>query len=273
MKGQVIRVISGYYDIYSNEQVYRTRGSGKLRNLGQSPVVGDWVEFTESGLVESIYPRKNMLIRPKVANVDQAIIVTSVKEPNFSSFLLDKMLALVEFNDIKPIIVITKIDLSSENIYQSYIHDGYNVIAVANNNFEHEKFSNLFKNKLTVFMGQTGVGKSSLINNLSNSTRETQAISKALGRGKHTTRVVEIVEWNQGMIIDTPGFSSFEIPLSKIELSKSFSKFKELSTKCRFSKNCLHDKEEDCEIKRAVNENIISKERYNNYIKLLGEIK
>lgn len=274
MVGQVVRVIAGYYDVVTDEnKEYRTRGSGNMRNEQQSPLVGDYVDFEIDGFVTKIHPRKNSLVRPKVANIDQAIIVISLKEPDYSSILLNKFLAIIEFNNIDPIIVFTKKDLTNETHIDEFKHFGYKTFEISNlepNTLNELKY--VFKDKLSVFTGQTGAGKSTTINNLAQTNRETQEISKALGRGKHTTRVVEIIPWHGGRLIDTPGFSSLDLNLTRLELSKSYKQFRELSKKCKFN-NCLHDKEMDCEIKRAVETKVVSEQRYNDYIRLLKEAK
>lgn len=273
MVGQIVRVIAGFYDINCKGQEYRTRGAGNLR-LGEfSPVVGDIVDFDEGGFITNIHPRRNSLVRPKVANVDQAIIVISLKEPDYSSYLLNKFLAIVEFNKIEPIIIFTKKDLTNEVPIEEYTRQGYQAFAISNKDPKSlEALKGIFKNKLSVFTGQTGAGKSSTIESLTHVARETQEISKALGRGKHTTRVVEIVPWNEGQLIDTPGFSSLELPLTKEELARSFKDFKVLANSCKF-KNCLHNHEKICGVKQAVEEGKISMARYNDYLKMLEEAK
>ena len=274
MKGQVVRVIAGFYDIESGENEYRVRGSGNLRNKGMSPVVGDIVEFTKNAFLEKIYSRNNFLMRPKVANVDQAIIIQSLKQPNYSSILLNKFLAIIENAGIRPVIVFTKTDLVSKTPTKEYIDNGYEVFEINNKSKKTLKsFSKIFKGKLSVFTGQTGAGKTTTINNLANVNLETQEISKALGRGKHTTRVVEIIPWLEGKLIDTPGFSSLEFEMTKLELSKSYHDFERESVNCKFDRNCLHDKENDCGIKDAVRIGKISKTRYNDYLRLLKEIE
>lgn len=272
-KGQVIRVISGFYDILCENKEYRVRGAGKLRQKETSPVVGDIVSFTPDGLLEEIHERKNMLVRPKVANVDQAFIISSLKDPDYSSTLTNKMLAIVEANSIKPIIIFTKRDLVTTSPVEEYKNNGYEVYEISNTTGQGvEDLKNLFRNKLSVFLGQTGSGKSSTINSISGTTLETQEISKSLGRGKHTTRVVQIIEWMGGQLIDTPGFSSFDFNLTPLQLSRSYHDFENASKECKFPRNCLHYKEEDCEVKRRVENNLISSIRYNDYIKLLKEV-
>ncbi len=270
MKGQVIRINAGFYDIVSNGKEYRTRGSGNLRNSGQTPLVGDFVNFEPDGFLTEILERKNSLTRPKVANLDQAIIITSLSEPKYSSLLLNKFLAIIEFNKIKPVIVFTKQDISKDSYLQEYLDQGYEAYEISNNNKKTlNKLKEIFADKLSVFTGQTGAGKSTTINSLTNLNIKTQQISKSLGRGKHTTRVVEIHNWFGGRLIDTPGFSSLEFNLTKLELANSYRDFQELATKCKF-KNCLHISEPECKVKEQVGSKI-SKVRYNDYLKMLEE--
>ena len=219
--------------------------------------------------------RTNSLLRPKVANVDQAVIVQSLAEPRYSSFLLNKFLAIIESANIKPIIILTKTDLVDFSPLEEYLKDGYEAYEISNKNPESlSSLKGIFKDKLTVFTGQTGSGKSSTINNLADVDQETQEISKALGRGKHTTRVVEIIPWLEGRLIDTPGFSSLDIShLTRLQLSKSYHDFEKRSADCKFDKNCIHDKEKSCAIKDDVASGKISEVRYNDYIKLLGEVQ
>ncbi len=271
MQGQITKVNAGFYYISSEGKEYTTRGSGNLRNQGESPLVGDFVIFEPNGFVTKILPRKNFLVRPKVANVDQAIIVTSLKEPKYSSLLLNKFLAIIEFNNIEPIILFTKKDLAETSYKQEYTNQGYKVFEIDNNNLETlNDLSKQFENKLSVFTGQTGAGKTTTINNLADLSRETQKISKALGRGKHTTRVVEIIDWLGGRLIDTPGFSSLEFKLKKLELAQSYKDFRRMSANCKF-RSCLHNVEPECKVIQSVNDGKISKERYDDYLTLLKE--
>ncbi len=271
-QGQVIKVIAGFYDVVSNNNIYRLRASGSLRDNNINPVVGDIVEFKDDSLLLKVNERRNFLIRPKVANVDQVVIITSLAEPKFSSLLLDKFLAIIESQNIDVIIIFTKADLGDNQPYFDYQSQGYKCLLINNKNMENEieNIRNNFKNKLSVFTGQTGVGKTSTINNLLNLDRATGEISKSLGRGKHTTREVEILINNNIEIIDTPGFSSLEIQLTKQELAHSYFDFKEWSKHCKFS-SCLHHKEIECEVKRKLEEGNLLQSRYDNYIKMLLE--
>ena len=273
-EGQIIKTIAGFFDVKSDNKVYRLRASGSLRDNNLIPIVGDIVEFKNDSLLLKIKERKNCLIRPKVANVDQVAIVTALNEPKFSSLLLDKFLAIVESQNIQPIILFTKSDIGDVTPFKQYKSQGYKCFLInnKNENFNWNEIKNEFKDKLSVFTGQTGVGKTSTLNNLLNLTEKTDEISKALGRGKHTTRVVEIFSNDTIEIIDTPGFSSLEITLTKEQLSKSYFDFKQWSTMCKFS-SCLHYKEQDCKVKENYENGKLLKSRYENYIKILLEIK
>lgn len=273
MIGQVIKVNAGFYDILSEGKIFRTRGSGNLRETLQNPLVGDNVMFNPDGFVYEILERKNFLIRPKVANIDQVIIVTALAEPKFSSFLLDKFLAIIEFQEIKPIILFTKSDLINDDTYKDYKSQGYDVLKISNNDSSqnYDELKKILNSKLSVFTGQSGAGKSTTINNISNLNIETQIISKSLGRGKHTTRTVEIHILDNYEIIDTPGFSILEATLTKNELAKSFHDFKKLSFECEF-RTCIHFKEIKCKIKDEVENGRILRSRYKNYIRLISEV-
>lgn len=274
MVGQLISVNAGQYEIKSNGNIYIVRAAGRLRQSDDSPIVGDIVDFTPNEFLEKIHSRRNSLIRPKVANVDQAIIVTSLIEPNYSSILLNKFLAIIEHNEIKPIILFTKSDLTNESHLEEYIMQGYEAYEISNSTKEGiDDVKNVFKNKLTVFTGQTGAGKSTTINSIAGTDLQTDAISKALGRGKHTTRVVRIIDWLDGQLIDTPGFSSLEFDLTKLQLARAYHDFEKNSQKCKFPRTCIHNKEKDCEIKRLVESKKITEQRYNDYIRLLKEAK
>ncbi|MGX9339121.1 ribosome small subunit-dependent GTPase A [Mycoplasma sp. 527] len=268
-KGKIIKSLAGFYDVksFGDKQIYRVRGSGKLRLLDMKPIVGDNVEFEKEGLIHHILGRRNFFIRPKIANVDQAIVVMSLVEPEFSSQLVDKFLIIIESKNVEPIIVLTKKDLTSASRIDFYKEQGYKVFEI---NYENEAsfegLREIFKHKTSFFVGQTGVGKTTLINYLASTNFETQAISKALNRGKHTTREVSLINFNGGEIIDTPGFSSIEFDLTIDEMPVAFNSFREASPFCKF-RSCrhYHERIEDCEVKRRVQCGIIKEERYENY--------
>lgn len=272
MVGQLISINAGQYEIKSEMGIFIVRAAGKLRLGKTSPIVGDIVEFTPKEFLTKIYKRKNWLERPKVANIDQALIITSLIEPNYSSFLLNKFLAIIEHNEIKPIIVFTKSDMTNETHLEEYQKQGYEAYEISNENQKGiEKLRRVFKNKISVFTGQTGAGKSSTINSIAGLDLKTDKISKALGRGKHTTRVVRIIDWLDGQLIDTPGFSSLEFDLTRLQLSRAFHDFEKASVNCKFSRSCVHDKEINCGVKKLMEFGKISQSRYNDYIRLLEE--
>ena len=271
--GKIIKLISNDYSVLFENQVYVCKSRGNFRYQGFKPLVGDNVEFNpDNKIIMNILKRKNELVRPPVANIDQALIVTNVY-PSFSSNLLDKLINIIEFNNIEPIICFTKLDLVDDAIKKEidevisyYKKIGYRVFI----NTEVEELKSIFKDKITVFTGQTGAGKSTLINKLNpNLNLKTDEISKALGRGKHTTRHVELINVLGGFIADTPGFSDVSfIGMSREDIRDNFIEFNSYRDKCKY-KDCMHDKENECEIKNRVNSNDILKSRYENYIKFI----
>ena len=276
LKGKIVKSDAGVFDVKceSDKEIYRVRGGGKLRLLDIQPIVGDYVEFEKDKLIHRILGRKNFFLRPKIANVDQAIVVMSLVEPDFSSQLIDKFLIIIENKNVDPVIVLTKKDLTSSSKIDFYKSQGYKVFEI---NYETEQgfdgLRDIFKDKTSFFVGQTGVGKTTLINYLAKTNFKTQEISFALNRGKHTTREVSLIDFNGGEIIDTPGFSSIEFDLTINELPKAFKTFREASKLCKF-RTCqhFHESEEDCEVKRLVKEGIIKQERYENYLSFLKRL-
>lgn len=274
MTGKIIKIISNDYTVkLENNEIVTLKARGVFRNKKITPLVGDNVKVdVNKNVIDEILERKNELIRPPVSNIDQAIIVTSCISPDFSSNLLDKMLNIIEYNNIKPIIVITKYDLlddtkNIDDIIEYYKKIGYQVFI----NNEIDSIRKLFKGKVSILTGQTGVGKSTLINKIGDMNLETNEISKALGRGKHTTRHVELYDLFNGLIADTPGFSSLSfIDMTNEDIRDNFIEFNEYKDKCKY-RDCMHINEDTCEIKNKVEENIILKERYENYKKFIEE--
>ncbi|GAF36749.1 ribosome small subunit-dependent GTPase A [Lentilactobacillus farraginis] len=286
-KGKIYQSLAGFYDVHTENQVYRTRARGNFRKRKITPLVGDDVEFQieddNQGYILEILPRKNSLVRPPVANIDQAIVTTAATQPVFSSNLLDRQLIALEISNIKPIIYFTKTDLLDrahrqqlQEIAAGYAAIPYEVI------FPEKAFSEtaltqlrkLFSGKENVIMGQTGAGKSTLLNHLAPQLNlKTGEISAALNRGRHTTRRVALLAVNDGLIADTPGFSSYDtLAINFRELAAYFPEFKRASVKCRF-RGCLHVNEPDCEVKRQVESGKIMKSRYENYLQLYTDIK
>ncbi len=282
MKGQIRKSLSGFYYIQSEGQLYQTRARGNFRNRKITPLVGDQVIFESTNLTDGylleILPRKNELARPPVANVDQGIIVTSLIEPDFSFQLLDRFLVMLEYRNIEPIIYLSKTDLVAEatleeEIIETYEKIGYEVFSLSNDQVT-KKLQQLFPGRLTVFMGQTGAGKSTLLNKiLPELSLKTGEISTSLGRGRHTTRHVELLPIAGGLVADTPGFGAIEFAdIETMELPKQFPEFLEASIHCRF-RECSHVDEPDCAVKRGVAEGLVSETRYANYLQFLNEIK
>ena len=271
--GTIIKIISNLYTVQSENETYECRARGKFRNDKTTPLVGDFVVFDyKQNLIKEILPRKNILDRPNVSNVDVALIVTSVRKPNLSLSLLDKQIAVITKSDITPVICLTKCDLLNQEelddidkIFSYYERIGIKVFK----NTETKKLLEYLKEKIVVLTGQTGAGKSSLINKLGDLNLKTDEISEALGRGKHTTRHTEIHKVKDVFFVDTPGFSSLDINTDKNELKNYFIEFKEFT--CKY-KDCNHDKEDGCNVKKAVENKQILKSRYDNYIKFRGEL-
>lgn len=271
-QGIIVKNISNQYDCLVDNEIITCVPRGKFRFDKQVPLVGDQVLVeVDDKIIKEILPRKNELTRPSVANVDIALVITSVKKPDLSLTLLDKQLVLIEKNRIKPIIVFTKVDLLNKQEKQNikdvmnyYRNIGYEVLT--NQNLWTLK--RVLKKKVVVLTGQTGAGKSSLINKLDKHLNiKTSPISEALGRGVHTTRNTEIYNVKSIYIVDTPGFSSLDlVSISPEELKEYFKEFKKIN--CEF-KDCKHEK--NCNVSKAVEKGIIRKSRYDNYLRFLKE--
>lgn len=273
MVGKIIKQISNDYTVKVDNKLYVCKARGKFRNIGVTPLVGDNVVIDENNnYILEVLERKNELERPSVSNIDQVVIVTSVKIPDFSSNLLDKLLTIIEFNNIKPVICFTKLDLLNEveleeikEIMDYYRKIGYEVYSNTDSSLK-----DIFKDKITVFAGQSGAGKSSLLNRLDNSLNlEIGEVSIALGRGRHTTRHTELIEVLGGYIADTPGFSSIDFrDMEKSDIRDNFIEFNEYREFCEY-KDCMHINELKCMVKDKVKDNTIKLSRYENYLKFV----
>lgn len=283
MKGQIRKALSGFYYIESEGTTYQTRARGNFRNRKITPLVGDQVVFESSNLTDGylleVLPRKNELVRPPVANVDTGVIVISLVEPAFSFNLLDRFLVTLEHKDIDPVIYLSKLDLMPDDtlaklITKRYEAIGYQVIASLDEEANQRSLFQIFASGLTVFMGQSGAGKSTLLNKLVPELElATGEISESLGRGKHTTRHVELLPIAGGLVADTPGFSSIDfLDIESRELPRLFPEFVQAAPLCKF-RECMHVKEPSCEVKRRVEEGSIAVSRYEDYQQFLEEIE
>lgn len=275
-KAIIIKIISNRYTILTSEnEALIAQGSGKLK-FNSLPLVGDHIEYElreDVVMMTKVLPRHNEMKRPSIANVDQALIVMSAVKPDFSTQLVDRFIWLVRNANIEPVLIVTKLDLveDSSSIYEDldqYEKDGVRVIRIARGK-AIVGLEESIKDKISVLTGQSGVGKSSLLNRLNpDFVLRTQEISKALGRGKHTTRHVQLYPIAGGWVADTPGFSSLEfasIELKHLDaLVKEFDPFRE---KCQF-RDCSHVNEPKCAIKVAVNVGLIHPDRYTHYLEV-----
>ncbi|MCI9126452.1 MAG: ribosome small subunit-dependent GTPase A [Eubacterium sp.] len=285
-QGKIIKGIAGFYYVLAEEILYECKAKGVFRNKSIKPLVGDNVtidvidDIEHKGNIAFIEERENELIRPAVANVDQAMIVFALKQPNPNLNLLDKFLVMMEFQNIETIICFNKKDIADETFMEQlktiYNNAGYRVIfASATEDEGVETIKRFLENKTTVFAGPSGVGKSSMLNALTkNYTMETGSVSKKIGRGKHTTRHSELFEINKNsFVFDTPGFSSLFVPgMVKERLEDCFPEFGEYVGKCRFI-GCAHLNEPDCAVKTALEDEKISISRYENYKLMYQELK
>lgn len=285
--GRIIKSISGFYDVIDDEseELIRTRARGNFRKRKIKPLVGDKVSFDATGdlgYILEILPRENSLVRPPIANIDQAIVVTSAAEPNFSSNLLDKILINIEHSKIEPLIYLTKSDLLTDDKYlelkqvmTGYHEAGYQVFDDQDsyNETQVTKLEETFADKVTVFTGQSGAGKSTLLNHIDKELGlATAEISQTLNRGKHTTRQVSLFKIAEGLVADTPGFSSIDLmDVAPEELPTLFPEFLKYSGECQF-RGCRHVNEPNCKVKEELAEGKIMQSRYDNYLYFLNEI-
>ncbi len=292
-EGLIVRSLSGFYNVKVNNEIFVSKPKGIFRHNNVKPIVGDRViieidqadDHSDSRIIE-ILSRDNELVRPPMANVDYALLVMSFIEPKFSYLLLDQYLLTLEYKGIIPIILLTKFDLlckeigeeeaiafveAIQNVYQRvgykiYVrhHDSYSIMQDISN----------FEKGIYVVMGQSGVGKSTFLNQiLDNIELETNDISQSLNRGKHTTRQVTLYSYKDLLLADTPGFSSLEIPdVSTVELTNYFPDLFEASQGCKF-RSCIHTVEPKCEVLNQVNSGQIAPSRYESYLYLLDKIQ
>lgn len=283
MEGVIIKGIGGLYYVDCDEKIIECKARGKFRHKGLTPMIGDMVDIEDDndqegkGVISDILHRKNQLLRPAVANVTQAFVVMSGKNPDLNLTLLYKFLLLCEYNKVKPIICFNKMDIDSE--YSKTIgtmlgESGYEVLYLQGKyGVGIEGLKTKIQDNITVFCGPSGVGKSTILNKiLGREVMKTGDISDKLRRGKHTTRHSELVRVENGFLVDTPGFSSLELDfLEKDELKYLFPEFEHLNEECKFN-NCVHYKEPGCKVKERVEAGEINQSRYEFYIRTLEEI-
>lgn len=282
--GLILQSIGGFYYVETADAVYECKARGAFRKEGVSPLAGDRVTITVGengkGVLEEILPRRNALVRPPIANVDHLAIVASVADPKPNFLLLDKLIAIAENNGIEPLLIITKSDLedtaSLEAVYRTV---GIPLFTVTNTDADTAApLTEFLRGKITAFTGNSGVGKSSLLNIIDPTLcRETGEISKKLGRGRHTTRSVTLFALSGGgYLADTPGFSALDLertqPIDKDDLFDCFREFADCFGKCRFT-GCSHVNEPDCAVRAAVDEGRIALSRYDSYVALYNEAK
>lgn len=280
-KGIITKGIGGFYYVEVADAIYECKARGIFRKKRIVPLVGDTVEITVNenaeNTIDLICERKNFLNRPPVSNIDNLIIVVSTVEPRPNFFVIDKLIATAEYKNIEPYIVISKTDLSSyKEIYDVYEKSGITIIALDDEN-SLNKIKEIMKDKISAFTGNSGVGKTTLLNRLDNSLKlSTGAISDKLGRGRHTTRQAQLFKVCGGYVIDTPGFSSFEFEKTEIikkdDLPYCFREFREYLGTCKFT-SCSHTNDKGCSICDAVKTGEISEIRHNNYIQMYNQAK
>ncbi len=284
--GIILKGIGGFYYVLSENKTYECKARGIFRKNEITPLPGDRVDFSvidedkKTGSLDGIMPRTSLLTRPAVANVNQVAIVIAVKSPPLDFMLLDKLLVTAARENIKPVICLNKLDLDGGNehseIEETYRNAGYSFILTSNRTGEGlDELESILKSNITVFAGQSGVGKSTLLNSImKNLVMQTGGLSQKTDRGKHTTRHAELVPLEcGGFVVDTPGFSSFELEdIDKDELQLYFPEFGGLAGECRFA-GCCHIKEPDCKVKDSVSSGLIDTGRYDRYVELFGYLK
>ncbi|QEH62185.1 ribosome biogenesis GTPase [Spiroplasma chinense] len=288
-KGIILKIVSEYAYVLFEKKLYECKGKGKLRHKNQTPCTGDYVEFeiidqeNLKGSIENILERKNELYRPRITNIDQVVIITSVKEPDLNTFTLNKYLAFVEYLNIKPVLAFTKVDLLEKesevwevtNQYKEIGYETYMINNMIDTDKEWVKFCKSLKGLVSVFTGQTGAGKSTTLNHIIPDLFEkTQTISKALNRGKHTTTKNELFIYKDALIGDTPGFSSFELKdIDKYELAHSYRFFAKYMNDCKFN-NCIHLRDTPgCNIVKLIDQGKFPEFIYEDYLKMQNELE
>ena len=278
MIGKIIKLTGGFYYIKSGDEVFETRARGNFRHSKVEPIVGDDVEFKYEektlGYIEKVYPRKNMLTRPRVSNVDLALIVIPVLDPKYNLVIIDKTIIQAEHEDIDLAIVINKSDLDSESaeeLARIYKNSGFETFVISDKDDNIESLRAYLHGKTVALCGVSGAGKSTITSRILNKEVEVGKVSQKTKRGKHTTRHTEILYNDDIYIFDTPGFSSLTLKIDEEDLKNYFREFKNFNN-CKFN-NCNHIKEPKCAVKDAVDRGEIEKSRYENYLYISNELK
>lgn len=278
MIGKIIKLTGGFYYIKSKDQVFETRARGNFRHSKVDPLVGDDVEFKYEektlGYIEKVYPRKNMLTRPKVANVDLALVVIPVLDPKYNLVIIDKTIIQAEYQGIDVAVVINKCDLdreSGEKLRDIYKSAGFETFMISDKDDSIDSLKKFLKGKTVALCGVSGAGKSTITSRILDKDVEVGKVSDKTKRGKHTTRHTEILYNDNIYIFDTPGFSSLSLIIDSDDLKNYFREFRTFND-CKFN-NCNHIKEPKCAVKEAVELKKITRERYENYLYIYNEIK
>ena len=281
MEGIIIKGIGGFYYIKTDEGIIECKARGKFRYNSLKPMVGDRVTIkveNGKGVIEDIHERSSELIRPTVANVTQAFVVFAIKNPDINLDLLNRFLTLCEYNDIHAVVCLNKEDLCTEeekeNLKELINDIGYEVLFInAKEGKGFDALNERLEHKITVLCGPSGAGKSTLLNSfIDREHMETGSVSEKIGRGKHTTRHSELIDVDNGYLVDTPGFTTLDVTfIDRDSLKYCFPEFNDYNNLCKFN-GCNHYKEPKCAVKEAVEEGKINKLRYDFYIKTLEEI-
>ena len=283
LEGLVLRCVGGFYYVEAADAVYTCRARGSFRREGLTPLAGDRVVISVpsvgDGVLEKVLERRNALVRPPVANVDLMVLVASVREPATNTLVLDKMIAVAEKKEICPIIVINKTDLADPSeLLHVYQCAGFECFVVCAHQPETlEPLRRRLAGHVSVFTGNSGVGKSSILNGIDPTlVLETGEISQKLGRGRHTTRTASLYRMADGYLVDTPGFSSLDMDMvesfTKDELPDCFREFSPYVGHCRFA-GCAHYREPDCAVQHAVEAGEIARSRYDSYVTMYEAVK
>lgn len=285
MTGTIIKALSGFYyvDVGAEQEPITCRGRGKLRHQKITPLVGDHVAITVTedgtGMVDEVLPRANQFLRPMVANMDQLVILASGAIPVTDPFLIDRMVSLAEYKGCQPIICFNKCDLEpATQLVELYQRAGFQSFAISAQTGEGlEQLLGVLDGKISAFTGNSGVGKSSVLNALCPQFGlKVGQVSEKLGRGRHTTRHVELFRVGGGLVADTPGFSAFDVEqmelIPKEELANTFREFRPYLEQCRFV-GCAHVKERGCAVREAVDNGAIAPSRYQSYVRLYDQVK